>query len=242
MNTTARIETTGSPNKIHMSKEAAEQLKHDGKAHWVVPREESVEAKGKGTCIVARSTCHDYRICVNLLFFNLFILFRVCTGRLETFWLELRQEATYDHSTSASSTVSSNSDEKITRLDRAPSEIGLQSGGLSEKTQRLITWNTDVLTRLLVQIVGRRRGIAIQNENSGEFHAHFEEPVFHESGNTVLDEVAEIIHLPAFQGTAQFDEKSVDLGEDVMSQLQEYITIVASLYRDNPFVSDIVVV
>lgn len=57
MNTTARIETTGAPNRIHMSKETAEQLKLDGKAHWVVPREESVEVKGKGT--VTPGGCHD---------------------------------------------------------------------------------------------------------------------------------------------------------------------------------------
>jgi hypothetical protein len=150
--------------------------------------------------------------------------------------LEFHQE-THDHSSSAVSTASSNSDEKNTSFDKSQGEIGFQSGGLSDKTQRLVNWNTDVLARLLVQIVGRRRGIAIQNEDSGTFQARFEEPVFHESGNTVLDEVAEIIHLPAFQGTAQFDEKTVDLGDDVKSQLQEYITIVATLYRDNPFVS-----
>jgi hypothetical protein len=153
---------------------------------------------------------------------------------LQTFWLELRQE-THD-SSSGASTTSNTSDEKNTDLPGASQEIGFKSGGgLSEKTQRLINWNTDVLARLLCQIIGRRRGIAIDNEESSQFRKRFEEPVFHESGNTVLDEVAEIIHLPAFQGTAQVDDKAVNLGDDVKSQLQEYITIIATLYRDNPF-------
>ncbi|GKY95689.1 hypothetical protein MPSEU_000529800 [Mayamaea pseudoterrestris] len=48
VNTTARIESTGSPNRIHLSEEAANLLIAAGKQHWVEPRDDVVEAKGKG--------------------------------------------------------------------------------------------------------------------------------------------------------------------------------------------------
>jgi len=48
MNTTARIETTGAKNRIHMSQDTADKLTATGKGHWAVPREDKVVAKGKG--------------------------------------------------------------------------------------------------------------------------------------------------------------------------------------------------
>jgi len=48
MNTTARIESTGAKNKIHLSQETADLLISSGKSHWVRPREDKVVAKGKG--------------------------------------------------------------------------------------------------------------------------------------------------------------------------------------------------
>lgn len=48
VNTTARIETTGKKNCIHLSEQTAKLLIDAGKQHWTVPREDEVEAKGKG--------------------------------------------------------------------------------------------------------------------------------------------------------------------------------------------------
>jgi class 3 adenylate cyclase len=48
MNTTARIETTGKRDKIHMSQETADLLKEGNKEHWVETREDIIVAKGKG--------------------------------------------------------------------------------------------------------------------------------------------------------------------------------------------------
>ena len=48
MNTTARVETTGAKNKIHISHETAELIISSGKGHWVRAREDKVHAKGKG--------------------------------------------------------------------------------------------------------------------------------------------------------------------------------------------------
>jgi class 3 adenylate cyclase len=48
MNTTARIETTGEPNHIHISTDTAKQIMNAGKEHWMTPRADKVVAKGKG--------------------------------------------------------------------------------------------------------------------------------------------------------------------------------------------------
>jgi hypothetical protein len=48
VNTAARMESTGVPNKIHLSQETAEILGSIGKGHLVQPWETLIEAKGKG--------------------------------------------------------------------------------------------------------------------------------------------------------------------------------------------------
>lgn len=49
VNTASRMETTGVKGKIHLSEATAEELIKAGKGHWISPREELVQAKGKGT-------------------------------------------------------------------------------------------------------------------------------------------------------------------------------------------------
>ena len=48
VNTTARIESTGAKNRIHLSEQTASVLIDAGKEHWVTRRSDMVEAKGKG--------------------------------------------------------------------------------------------------------------------------------------------------------------------------------------------------
>lgn len=48
VNTTARIETTGQRNRIHISQETADLLIAHGKQGWIEKRQDEVEAKGKG--------------------------------------------------------------------------------------------------------------------------------------------------------------------------------------------------
>jgi len=47
MNTTARIESNGLPNRIHCSQETADLLVASGKTHWVTERSTKITAKGK---------------------------------------------------------------------------------------------------------------------------------------------------------------------------------------------------
>mmetsp|Transcript_22665 Transcript_22665/g.50613 ORF Transcript_22665/g.50613 Transcript_22665/m.50613 type:complete len:1177 (+) Transcript_22665:27-3557(+) len=51
VNTAARMESTGKVNKIQVSQVTADLLKDARKSQWLQPREEAVEAKGKGLMI-----------------------------------------------------------------------------------------------------------------------------------------------------------------------------------------------
>jgi hypothetical protein len=48
VNTASRMESTGRPGMIQVSKETADLLMLAGKEHWLTPRKEGVVAKGKG--------------------------------------------------------------------------------------------------------------------------------------------------------------------------------------------------
>ena len=48
VNTAARMESNGLPNKIHVSQATADLLTAGGKGFWLTQREELIEAKGKG--------------------------------------------------------------------------------------------------------------------------------------------------------------------------------------------------
>ena len=41
-------ETTGTPSRIQVSQDTADELTARGKSHWLTPRQDKVEAKGKG--------------------------------------------------------------------------------------------------------------------------------------------------------------------------------------------------
>jgi Adenylate and Guanylate cyclase catalytic domain len=44
----SRMESTGVKDKIHISEATANLLSTADKGHWIIPREDAVEAKGKG--------------------------------------------------------------------------------------------------------------------------------------------------------------------------------------------------
>lgn len=48
VNTASRMESNGSPGRIHVSEATAKELRAKGKHSWLVPREDKIVAKGKG--------------------------------------------------------------------------------------------------------------------------------------------------------------------------------------------------
>ena len=55
MNTTERIESTGEPDKIHVSEEYASLLIAANRGSWLTKRDNMVTAKGKGDLTVSES-------------------------------------------------------------------------------------------------------------------------------------------------------------------------------------------
>ena len=144
-------------------------------------------------------------------------------GALETFWvitneelLEKEQEA--DKEAAA----------------KATAKAANSSGAKNQKVQRLIDWNCELLVQLLKKVVMRRKVCKTGRDPDSKLKTI--ESQFSESHN-VLDEVVEIIKLPKFQdaGDNHTDLKKVDLGDEVNDQLREYVSILASMYRDNAF-------
>ena len=118
---------------------------------------------------------------------------------------------------------------------------------LSERQQRLVDWNCELIQQLLRQIVARRNFMkntsrlmtlpfnTINNAMAelGELPKLGER--FLSGANPMpLDEVVEVINLPefdvaAYHGTA--DAKQIQLDAVVVQQIRRYVTILASRYR-----------
>jgi hypothetical protein len=55
MNKASRMESNGLKNMVQVSQSTADQLLAAGKQHWLTPREDKIEAKGKGTLQVRQN-------------------------------------------------------------------------------------------------------------------------------------------------------------------------------------------
>jgi hypothetical protein len=128
----------------------------------------------------------------------------------------------------------------------------------SKKTARLVRWNAEVLSRLLKQIIARRKAVNAlernkveEDQTSADGGTDDTKPTTvpsdadtsddcsdvsgdHDGQRTVLEEVKESIHLPPFDAEAarnQEDPFNIHLEAEVKDQLLAYVTEVASMYR-----------
>jgi len=221
VNLASKIESTGQRNRIHLSHDTAELLIAAGKDHWVEARENKVEIKSRGEV-------------------------------LQTYWLALSlQSAASTNSRSSDNSRRSRPETALTErehCDRGHSgneEVMIAQTrddeiqrDFNEKMDRLVTWNIAVLSRLLSFIVARRRASESHQYARRDSGIPLNENIKKKEGETVLDEVKEIIRLPNFDKRAvrlQVDPETIDLGEEVINQLRDYVTIIATMYNDNPF-------
>jgi class 3 adenylate cyclase len=147
-------------------------------------------------------------------------------GELETFWLVLGRERS-EGTSMASDTLSVQSEGRS--FHEAKATISSLS---SPKMTRLIDWNVDMLLRLLKQIAATRSGPPSKSPTQRVIQPKSK------TGETVLDEVREIIALPKFDAETaakQGDVESIEMDEKVCAQLSTYVASIAAMYRDNPF-------
>jgi class 3 adenylate cyclase len=145
-------------------------------------------------------------------------------GEMQTYWVAVGNSKRRNSGGDTSTSAGSEDD------DQMPDRQGNQTAfpEVCAKTARLVQWNVDVLVNLLNQVHARR-------------DASIVEPKVAESGGTnlsqqtVLEEVKEIIHLPTFSGKRAKNPDNIELDPVVLDQLEDYVSAVASMYRDNPF-------
>jgi 3'5'-cyclic nucleotide phosphodiesterase/Adenylate and Guanylate cyclase catalytic domain len=212
VNTAARMESTGERDKIQCSASTADLLRQGGKGHWIKPRDKLVHAKGK--------------------------------GELQTFWVDT---STFPRRRSNASTCSLQSSDSngASNANGPPGNSviwGAQDEEIPEdmaqriKHQRLIDYNTDLLCQHLKHIVARRKILAIVGKSIDGPPPNFH-PLSTEQ-STVMEECSEVIHLPKFDAsafTAHVDPDTIELDKKVVAQLKRYVSIIAAMYRNNPF-------
>lgn len=219
MNTAARMESTGIKKKIQVSHETAELIIASGKAAWIKPREDVVHVKGK--------------------------------GELQTFWLLPKREIVSQYSGSDDQSTFSGEDMNFTnameflKSSDLQDEEGSTSNAsipestivLNERVQRLVDYTSDILLQILKKIHAKRSAHnGLERSSTASQSIKKLEDTMGKSG-ICLEEVVEIVALPTFDSAAYRTPKSskIKLDEKVVAQLNQFVEMVAGMYRHNSF-------
>ena len=204
MNTAARMESTGRENCIQISQTTADLLKEGGFENMTIPREQKTFVKGK--------------------------------GEMQTYWLRStfakRANRAKDTANRIESTIS---EEETVEDSFSSSDVNGQEDAFFDmhgvesmnKTERLIEWNVEVLSSLLQQIVTSRGGSRKSIKPLQVVESNIR------SGQTVLEEFVPIIHLKRLDSDSvsrRQSSSSIDVGNDVKSELRSFLSNVAEMY------------
>jgi class 3 adenylate cyclase len=226
MNTAARMEHTGSRDRIQMSQETADLIVAAGKATWITPRED-------GKCSSGTMHCTENQILKTYFPFPFAVVEAKGKGVMQTYWLEIVPKVGQVSAEQRDSSGDSDVETGQNLLDVTSTLQHTTPFALEEKSCRLVNWNVDVLLRLIKQIVVRRESGPLLPEQKGIIQ---EEQYKSIQTSGPLQEVKEIISLPGFvEANYQDDPEDILLPNEVVIQLHDYITHIAGLYRNNPF-------
>lgn len=142
-------------------------------------------------------------------------------GELKTFWL-VTESAVNEKSGNESQVQAQSSEKQLPEKQQISLGSGeiLETSVLSDKLLRLVNWNTEILARLLREIVARRDGSAQRPDPIARVRKLEIEQL--RSNATVLEEVEDVIILPDYDGSANArDASKVELSQIVVSQLNE---------------------
>jgi class 3 adenylate cyclase len=207
MNTTARVESTGMKDKIHISEETAELLKGSGKGHWVTAREEKVVAKGKG---------------------------EMQTYFLDLKGDSAKSTSSASETSHGGDVEMEDIAVSVQIGHGATREIVVKPIG--DKQQRLVNWNADMMSRLLKDIVALREASGSEAASEDKLRA-LEHTKLRKDTLVIeeVEEIVTLPVFDANAAKNQMDTDSVDLGEAVIAQLRDYVATISVMYQDNPF-------
>jgi 3'5'-cyclic nucleotide phosphodiesterase/Adenylate and Guanylate cyclase catalytic domain len=218
VNTASRMESSGIPGMIHVSKETASLLEGAGKADWVCARSDTVILKGKGE-LQTFYACPEPR-----------------SGKSS---LEPRNSLYGSPPMlpgwTASPLHGGDHGGKISEWTER------MSNDAQERRNRLVHWNTEVLHTHLVDIAlarRRRNGPArtkiLQDGRQGHIVSFQSKSSPKQS---LLHEMTEIISMPDFSETRSLDGSipSDLISSSVKDELREFVHQIARGYRDVPF-------
>jgi len=219
MNTAARMESTGVPNRIQVSQQTADHLIEAGKEHWIIKREEKVKAKGKGELttyfLLSNKKSSDHG---------------KGGGGIRA---SVRDEVTLGRKSDHG--ISSN-----------PSQGGVIKQRV-QKRNRVADWVVEMLGKLLKEMQAKREVTGIKPDSLAtmefmENQTHAEHGgSMNFTNDTVIDEVVCVLKLPVYAANVVHPSSSssgkvaAELGQDVLDELQDYVYSIASMYNKHPF-------
>jgi class 3 adenylate cyclase len=210
MNMASRMESTGVKNRIQVSPVSAQLLIEAGKESWIIPREEQVQAKGKGVVqtywMVNRANIDDNQ--------SISSVSRVSSTDYQT------------------PTTLGGFDQQESLWDDSVHNAALKHSSRRVKTKRLVNWLTEVISNDLKRLVAMRTVKQLESrdiENATSAVAKKDMP---------LSEVVESFTMPTFKPNTLLtpsDVDSVELPKDVVEELRDFVSRISRWYRFNPF-------
>ena len=149
-------------------------------------------------------------------------------GVLATFWLKPALEMAPSETTRATAVSFEEQEVSLSKVV-VPRALHIDEA----KRERLINWQVDVFSKILKQIVARRRA------SNALRHAHGKQEDLsapYQLESTPMKEVLEIIELPEFDAEAAQNQDSpdeIELDSVVEAQLRNYIATISHMYKDN---------
>lgn len=199
------MESTGIKGKIQASETTYELLVEGRKEYWVTPRPDAVIAKGKGVLKTYMVNPTARR--------GSSVSGSSVSGE--------SVEGALSRATDSTATTSPMSLENV---------VNVRTPAVCLKEQRLVNWITDLFIEPVKKLIARRPA------RPARFGTVAYKPAM--EYETYLDEVAEAIILPRFSAKSfskTSDFRKVQIDEEVVTQLRDYVGTIAASYNANPF-------
>ena len=224
VNTASRMESTGERNRIQISQATADALIDIGKGSWIRPREDLVDAKGKGavkTYWIATRPLQKSKSQRRLFIMN---------HKSQSLFTSKRSNWS-DYSSQGGDSSDSEFNLDFMTQGNASTTWELPPFTEDQNRRTAVNYQTELLIKSLKLIVSKRV--------SNTMEPTAEDLVLPQrEGSIVLDEVVDAIPLPAFNADIiqdQCDPSDVELPLTVLAQLHDYVATIASNYRSLPF-------